>query len=242
MKKILAAALGVILLLCTTTPIAKSTTTYSFTPQYTEPCTGLNTKPLPSPWVSVGIDGEGQLPTYDEIQILGFGGRTSCMTTTEVQDDGQATLSSAAGVSTTNQYITYTIEALLVNGESVVWTYLRSGPFLLPSYALAVFGTLGTSTASYEVTEYEPSGGQYNWNAETFPTLKQGDTITFAISGTELYIFQNGAFVASYNTSAIGSENEISSGTVGIQIDALGGGPPETRVNQIVAGQFTVTH
>jgi hypothetical protein len=245
-NKFVAALAGIALFLAAilAAPIAKSTTTYTFTPQYTEACTGANTKPLPSPWVSVGDGDDGQLPTYDELEVLSG----ACTTTVEVQDDGQAVLSSAAGVSTTNQYITYTIESLTGDDDSVVWTYLRSGPFLSPSYTLAIYGSLGSGKASWDVNEFETSGTLYDWGAHTGLTLAKGDTITFAVDGTtghspagEWYVFHNGVLLGSGELSAPGLSEIIDSGTVGIQIDALGGVSSETGVTQIVAGKFTAT-
>jgi hypothetical protein len=226
---------------------SKSAATYTFTPQLTEACTGANQAPLdPTHWNSIGDGDYGQLPMYDELQVL----NKQCSTTTQVQDDGQGNIKTTAGVDSTNQYITYTIAAFSSASEdSVIWTYLRTGAYLAPSYALTLYGKPGSTgdNGRFQILQYGPTGGTitYQWSV-TGINFVVGDTITFAVYGSgstgHWYVFHNGKLAASHLLDEAGLDNVLTSGQVGMQIDSLSGNSADTGVTQIVAGKFTVTN
>jgi hypothetical protein len=231
----------------TTPHKTKATTTYTFTSQYSNTCTGTAQAPLdPTNWNSIGIPGSsfGQLPEFDELEVF----NKTCTTTTQVQDDGQGVLKSGI-ITSANQYAQYTLKNPLTPNDTAIWVYLRAGVYEAPAYALVISGQTGiTNGAQFEVIQYDSSGSgiTYDWGAVNF-TAETGTKYTFAVYGTDpstaKWYFFKGSYtlVDSSLLSTAGSSNILSSGTVGMQLDAISGNNAHVGISNFHAGEFTVT-
>lgn len=229
------------------------TYTYTFTPQYTLPCTGANQAPLdPTKWYSVGVDGPGQLPMYDELEVAS----AVCTTSIQVTHDGQGSLLAAAGVSKTSQYLGFTVAKVFVANESAAFIYLKSGePWLAPSLNVSISGSTGVPNGmQIDVVTFDANSNiTHDWGIRNV-TIALRDTVVFAfsdqptspVSPGEWYLFVNNVMVENGLCGATGAGNQwcpsMTNGTVGLQLDSIGSGQDFIGVTHITAGNFSTTH
>lgn len=233
-------------------PAQAQTYTYTFTPQYTLSCTGVNQAPLnPTYWYSIGVDGPGQLPEYNELEVNNH----VCTTSTIAfpYNDGQATLTAAAGVSTTSQYLGFTIAQPFVPDESAAFIYVQANKWLVPNIDIAISGTTGvTNGMTLDVQSYDESLSLlHDWGNVNF-TANVGDTVAFAFwiprspsVHHEWFFFHNNSLLSVGNCNVNNSwcPGTDDTGMVGLQLDSIA---PDSEnvigVTQIVAGSFSTTH
>ena len=212
-----------------------------FTPIFTYAGTGADVSPLPSgQWTSIGINGPGGLPDYDQLQVL----NAQITTTVEVQDDGQAT---AVATLPDDQYCSFQLKAL--NGAlTAAQLYLRSSDYFETCYVLFVTGPFGADAGTYGIFCLDDSGGNepYNWVVQNSITLSVDDIITFAIAGSatgsgKLYMYQNGnlIFQGALNLNPDAALMNAG-GLAGLQLDTSNTPPAASDVGVInyAAGSF----
>ena len=200
-----------------------SATIPTFTQAFEDTFNRANESPLnPTNWYSVGVQGPGQLPTYDNLEVLS----DACTTTTSVQDDGQATLLALAAsqdqflqVTTQNwpQYVAFAM-------------YARCGqPYIDPAYTCYVSSvfdvTIGYAFSSLSIYNLDSSGSGFNYDfLGILPIISNsGDVFAWAAVGQTngfLYCLQNGnlLFMQPTNLNPQDGIDQPYSGVVGLQL------------------------
>jgi hypothetical protein len=213
----------------------------TFVPLFEEPGTGPNASPLPpANWNSIGIDGPGGLPEFDQLQTLN--GRLT--TTVEVQDDGQA---QCTAVLPDNQYCSIQVKEML--STSSCFLYLRGDAYLLNCLAMFIIGPLdGSGAAQYGVFTVEDGGGgnSFDWVTSDPINLLTNDVITFAVEGGittgNLFVYQNNTLLF---TGALNLNPDAGSttpgGFCGLQLDTQSDSPDPADVGMLhfIAGSFS---
>jgi hypothetical protein len=216
----------------------------TFTPIFSFPGTGANASPLPAgQFTSIGNQGPGGLPDFDQLQVL----NAQITTTTEVEDDGQAT---AIATLPENQYVRGELAALL-NDTASVFIYTRAGEFLDTAYALFVTGPFNDDTgdSTYGIFALDDAGGNipFNWVVNDPITVKATDVITFAIEGSatgdgKLYFYLNDVLIFS---GALNLNPDAAlmnaGGRVGLQLDteSASPSPSDVGITNFEAGAFS---
>lgn len=204
----------------------------AFTPIFED--TGSETaSPLnPANWNSIGIDGPGGLPEFDQLQALN--GRLT--TTVQVQGDGQA---QCTAVLPNNQYCSITVKEML--DTSAAFLYARGNAYLLNCLAMFITGPLdGSGAAQYGIFTVEDGGAgpSFSWVDSDPIILLTNDVITLAVEGGittgKIYAYQNNTLLFSGLLSLNPDASTTNpGGFTGMQLDTVAPSPSPADVGVI---------